>query len=237
MDVPLDVPSDIRESRFYGYLTSAYEYEVEYFASWLLRIAKEFKTALEQSDLKEQPGVPELLAALRLTIDFLESIPDERESRGKPLPEAAGLKELLESIPGEQVSLYSYDRAPSINDLLAAFSKGSGGDDWAIEELVKKGGKGRSALLSVLKKEKNKERLLAAVSMLLIVFRDDQTVAAIQRFLDACDEEIGKEAAILVAAYTSAHSEIASRQRRGRSDLDTTERQIKGTDPGTGRIL
>src|SRR6185437_8224002 len=53
MDVPLDVPSDIRESRFYGYLTSAYEYEVEYFASWLLRIAKEFKTALEQSDLKE----------------------------------------------------------------------------------------------------------------------------------------------------------------------------------------
>ena len=126
MNVPLDVPDDIRQSGFYGCLTAAYECEEEYVCSWILRIAKEFKTALEQPDFKEHPGVPELLAELSSTIDFLESIPDGGVRRRKPILEPAGFEDFLESIPLERVSLYSYDRAPSINELLDACREGSG---------------------------------------------------------------------------------------------------------------
>ncbi|HQU43438.1 MAG TPA: hypothetical protein PK867_11550 [Pirellulales bacterium] len=62
-----------------------------------------------------------------MTIDFLESIPDEQVSRRKPIPRAAGFEDLLESIPLERVSLYSYDRAPSINEILDAWREGSNG--------------------------------------------------------------------------------------------------------------
>lgn len=211
INVPLDVPPEILESRFFGLLTGAYEEEEEYALSWVLRIAKDFKVALEQSDLTQQRGVPKLLASLNSTIDFLESIPDEQASRREPMPEGTGFEDLLESIPLEQVRLHSYDRAPSINEILDALREGSGGDDWAIEELERKGEKGRRDLLSVLKKEKNRNRLLTALELLIVIFRDDQTRAEVQRFVESSgDNEIRQ------AAHT-INEQISTRHRRRNS--------------------
>lgn len=180
MDAPLvKVPADIAGVRLIAELGIAYECEEEYLCSWLVRQGGELRAAVEEAELDREPGVSRFLAALKSAIDFLESVPDET------------------------VAIYSYDRPPTTDDLLDAFAKGNGADDWAIQELAKKSDKGRKALLSVLKKEKNKDRLLAAVSMLLIVFRDDQTVAAIRRIVDTCEDDTGREAAVLLAAYTS----------------------------------
>ncbi len=44
---------------------------------------------------------------------------------------------------------------------------------------------------------------MSAVSMLLILFRDEQTKAAVQKFIDTCETDIGKEASLLLAAYTA----------------------------------
>lgn len=200
MRIPMaNIPVDIRGVRFLTELTGAYDSEEQRLRLWVLRLGRELEAAIEQSDLISQQGVPEFLAELSAATEFLQSIPDE------------------------SVSLYSYDHDATTDELLTAFSE-SGANDWALEEVGGKGEKGRRELLSVLKKEKDKERQLAAISMLLIVFHDDHTLAAIERFLDACDEEIGKEAAKLVAAYTSSHSKVASRQPRRRSDGDNAGR-------------
>lgn len=182
MDAPLvnnSIPPDIRGIRLLHELCGAYEEEEEYNCSWLIRQAKELVATLEQAGFDEAPRVSKLIAELRLVVEFLQPI------------------------SSETVTIYSYDRAPSSGELLTAFMEGSGADDWALEEFQKKGDKGRRALLSLLKKEKDEDRLLAAVSMLLIVFRDEQTVAAVRRFVDTCDDEIGVAAATLLSAYTS----------------------------------
>ena len=135
--------------------------------------------ALQQDDLITRPGVDSFLVALRSVIEFLHSIDDN------------------------SVRLYSYERTPSIDSLVNAFGNGAGADDSALEEVGKKGQSGRKALLSFLKKEQDKRRIMSAISMLLIVFRDDRTIAAIQKFIDACEPDIGKEASLLMTAYTA----------------------------------
>jgi len=180
MDVPLiSVPSDMRGVRLIIELGGAYEHEEEYACSWLIRQAEELTTALRDSGLDKDPDVSKFLAELNLAIDFLEPVSHE------------------------SVLLYSYERAPSIDDLLAAFADGCGADDWALEKLARKGDEGRTALLSVLRKQKNADKLLSAISMLLIVFRDDQTIAAIEQFVEDSGDEIGRAAAMLVSAYTT----------------------------------
>lgn len=219
MNVPLEVPHEIMGARFFCLLTGTYEEEEEYTLSWVLRLAKEFKTALERSDLREQSHVPKLLASLRSTIGFLESIPDEQASRRKPIPEAASFEDLLQSIPDERVILYSYDRAPSINEILDAWREGSNGiDDWAIEELEKKCEKGRRALLSALKKEKNKARLLTALELLIVIFRDDQTRAEVERFVESSgDDEIRQVARAITAQSRRSPPHQQSESRRDNS--------------------
>jgi hypothetical protein len=173
--LPSDLPG---ASMFLAALGGALEAEEEHLRSRLLQFAMDLETALEQSDFKSKGRVPKYLAALRSLIEFLQSAGDN------------------------SVCLYSYERTPSISDLLDAFPRGSGAKDWALEELGKKGEKGRKAMLSVLKKEKNRGRLLSAVSMLLLLFRDEKTIAAVQQFTETCDADTGKVAAVLLAAYT-----------------------------------
>lgn len=185
-----NLPANMRGFEFIQELGGVYEYEEEYVRSWLLRIAKELKTNLEQSDLHKERDVPEFLAALNPAIEFLESI------------------------PGEFVTMYSYDRAPSISEILTASSMGSGGiDDWALEELYKKRDGGRSALLAFLKKEKRKDKVLQAIELLLILFKDQKTRDAVQRFINTCDDDIRQDAAECLAAVTTQLARSASREQ------------------------
>jgi len=180
LNAPLiKIPPDTPGAMFLGALGGAYEYEDEHLRSRLFQFAADLEVALQQRDLITRPGVEAFLVGLRAVMEFLNSV-DENAVR-----------------------LYSYERAPSIEDLLDAFGNGGGADDWALEELGKKGEKGRKALLSVLKKEQDKSKLLAAISMLLIVFRDHQTTTAVQTFIEKCETDIGRDASLLLAAYTA----------------------------------
>jgi hypothetical protein len=179
-DAPLiKIPPDTPGAMFLGAIGGAFEHEEEHLRSRLLQFAADLEVALQQEELNTRRGVGAFLVGLRGVINFLNSV-DENS-----------------------VCLYSYERAPSIEDLLDAFGNGGGADDWALEELEKKGEKGRKALLSTLKKKRDKRKLLAAISMLLIVFLDDQTRAAIQTFIDKCEPDIGQDASLLLAAYTA----------------------------------
>jgi hypothetical protein len=174
------LPRDAPGGMFLAALGGAYEIEEEHLRSRLLQFVMDLETTLGQSDLKSKRGVAKYLAALRSLIEFLQSVSDN------------------------SVYLYSYERAPSINTLLSAFARGGGATDWALEELGTKGEKGRNALLSVLKKEKARDRVLSAISMLLLLYRDNQTITTVQRFIETCDTDTGKAAALLMAAYASS---------------------------------
>lgn len=179
LNAPLiEIPPDTPGAMFLSALGGAYEYEDEHLRSRLLQFAADLEVALHQETLITRPSVEAFLVGLHAVIEFLNSVEENA------------------------VRLYSYERAPSVEDLLDAFGNGGGADDWALDELGNKGEKGRKALLSLLKKEQDKSKILAAISMLLIVFRDDQTTAAVQTFIDKCEEDIGKDASLLLAAYT-----------------------------------
>jgi hypothetical protein len=179
-DAPLiKIPPSTGGALFLAALGGAYEFEEEQLRSRLIRAATELRLSLQQPDLQGGRGVPEFVTGLSAVLDFLNSVDDAT------------------------VLLYSFDRAPSIDDILEAFASGAGANDWALEELGKKGAKGRQLLLSALPNQRAKDRLLAAVSMLLILFRDDATVAEIERFAGSCAPELANDVAQLVAVYTS----------------------------------
>lgn len=175
----IKIPPSTDGALFLAALGSAYEFEEEQLRSRLIQIATNLQLSLRQPELQGGRGVPEFETSLSAVLDFLNSVDDAT------------------------VLLYSFDRAPSIDDLLEAFASGAGANDWALEELGKKGAKGRQLLLSALQKQQAKDRLLAAVSMLLIVFRDDATVAEIQRLAQNCTPQLANDVAQLIAIYAS----------------------------------
>lgn len=175
-----DLPREVAMSTFLCMLVRAYGDEDEYFRASIRQDAAHLRKGLESPEFLAHRGVAKLVRSLDALLEFIDSTTEPT------------------------LCFYSYDRSPSINDILDAFAKGGGADDWAIEELASRGGKGRTALLKVLEKDEDRDRLLAAVSMLLISFRDDRTIAAVRRFVDTCDPNVGESAAVLLAAYTSA---------------------------------
>ncbi|MDB5344518.1 MAG: hypothetical protein JWP89_2895 [Schlesneria sp.] len=179
-DAPLiKIPPSTEGAQFLAALGGAYEFEEEQLRSHLIQAATELRLSLQQPDLQGGRGVPEFVTSLSAVLDFLNSVDDAT------------------------VLLYSFDSAPSIDDVLEAFASGAGANDWALEEIGNKGTEGRQLLLSALQQQLPKDRLLAAVSMLLILFRDEATIAEAKRFAHSCAPEIANEVAQLVAAYTS----------------------------------
>lgn len=162
-------------------LGQSYECEEEVYRLWLIRNADDLKSALE-ADVEPPPNASRFVAGLKLLLEFLSSIPDDA------------------------VFVYSYDRAP-IPVLLDAFRIGGGMSEWALEDLRKRGEKGCLALRKLLQKEKDPDRLLAAISMLLMLDRGEETIAAIQKMMLRCDPETGKHAAALLQGIdeTSSH--------------------------------
>lgn len=109
----------------------------------------------------------------------------------------------LESIPPQYVTLYSYDTAPTIRQILKEFSEGGGGDDWAIEEIGRKGEKGKSELLTVLDNRRMRTSFNAAVQMLLLCFPGDDTREAVMKCIERHPEKDRDELLMVVAAFGS----------------------------------
>ena len=163
-------------------LGQSYECEEEIYRLWLIRNANELKAALE-AEVEPPSNVSKFVAGLKSLLEFLSSIPDDA------------------------VFVYSYDRAP-IPVLLDAFRIGGGLSEWALEDLRKRGEKGRVALRKVLQKGKDIDQLLAAVSMLLMLDRREETIAAVQELINRFDPETGKR----VAALLRSIEELSSRR-------------------------
>jgi len=113
------------------------------------------------------------------------------------LPDAIAF---LERVDEHQVRLYSYDKLPTLRELLQAFSEAGGGDDWAIEELGRQGADGRAQLIDALEDRKLRKYVPAIVQLLILLHRDAETDEILDRFLEAQPEGAQKSELVLVAA-------------------------------------
>lgn len=173
----ISVPTGTPGSDFFGCRGGSYGYVESILRGRLLQFVEDLNDSLHEPEFVSRKDVKVFLKSLESLIEFLHSQTEN------------------------SVYLFSYDGTPSLSDLLRAFSEGNGADDWALEEMAKRGEKGRKALLTRLKKEKERSNILAAISMLLILFRDEQTVTSVKKFIDNQESEIGAEASLLLAAY------------------------------------
>ncbi len=171
------VSPQIPGGKFLSALGGAYEYEADHTIATLVDRATTLRAALEEPDHPNTPAIAKFLAQLVPLLEFLNGSSET------------------------SVRLYSYDRRPSVNDLLDAFAEGAGGDDWALDEIAKTGDKGRRELIKVLKNNSSSDRHLSAVSMLLIVFSGAATTKAIEEFIGTAEQTAGIQAAQLIAAY------------------------------------
>jgi hypothetical protein len=111
---------------------------------------------------------------------------------------------LLERVESRKV-LFSYDKPPTLRDLLQAFSEGGGADDWAIEELGRQGAAGRALLIDALENRRLRKYLPAIIQLLLLLHPDEETRDVLYRFLDALPDGLEKyELLTLSTAYQRA---------------------------------
>lgn len=118
------------------------------------------------------------------------------------LPEAlAECIAFLESIPDAQITLFSFDAPPTLRDLVREFEEGSGGDDWAIEEICEKGSRWKGELLDALKDKRFAKHRATLVQLLLICFPDAETRNAVMVWVHGLPEKTRSELLVLVATY------------------------------------
>jgi hypothetical protein len=117
---------------------------------------------------------------------------------------ASRLERLLRFLKGcdaHSVRLYSYEKPPTLDELLAAGTSGGGADDWAMEEVLKRGGKMIPKLEAVLGDADRSRQHLSAVRFLIFCFPGSASREIVRRFVaSAGDTEEKRGAAILLAA-------------------------------------
>jgi hypothetical protein len=105
----------------------------------------------------------------------------------------------------QSVQLYFYEKAPTLDELLAADASGGGADDWAMEEALKRGGKMIPKLEAVLGDANRSRQHLSAVRFLLFCFPGSASREIVRRFVaSAGDTEEKRGAAFLLAATDPA---------------------------------
>lgn len=110
--------------------------------------------------------------------------------------------DFLEAVADQEVSLYSYDTLPSLRTILDNYTDGCGGDDWAIEEISRRGNEGRAELLDAITNSRYHKRCGAIVQLLLLCFPGDDTREAVMNTLAQLPDEGGNELQMLVKAFT-----------------------------------
>ncbi|MCA9099672.1 MAG: hypothetical protein KDA63_00890 [Planctomycetales bacterium] len=120
--------------------------------------------------------------------------------------------EFLDSVSDVKVTLYSYDVAPSLRDVLQYYAEGGGGEDWALDVCNQGGDKWRQDLIGALSEPELQQYLGSTIQLLLLCFSDTETRSAIMAAIDRQPETDRNSLALLYAAYTQAIDNSTSSQ-------------------------
>jgi hypothetical protein len=114
----------------------------------------------------------------------------------------------LESLFDEQIRLYSYDRAPTLHEILEEMSEGSGGDDFAVEEVHRRGPETRAELLKALSENSLRKFRPAIIQLLLLCFSGHETTKAIELFVEQQPAKERNAYLVLLAAFAQATTRL-----------------------------
>lgn len=162
---------------FLTMLGGAYECETEYGVSDVVREATNLLAVLQDASSEFHVAAPKFIASLE------------------------GLLRFLQGCDAPRVRLYSYEKPQTLDELLAAGAVGGGPDDWAMEEVFKRGAKMIPKLEAVLADPARSRQHLAAVRFLLFCFPGGAGREVVRRFAESAgDTEEKRGAATLLAA-------------------------------------
>lgn len=120
------------------------------------------------------------------------------------LPETlADCISFLESVPDNVIDLFSFDKPPTLQDLLREFEEGSGGNDWAIEEVGRNAAKWQGELLAAVTDKQFSKHRAGVVHLLLICFPDAKTRMTVVEAIHGLPKKAQTELLTLVEAYAS----------------------------------
>jgi hypothetical protein len=123
--------------------------------------------------------------------------------------ELASLIRFLEAAPDAAVRVYSYDKTPTLTDILREAAEGSGGDYWAGEELSRLGESGKRQLLEALGQSRYRKHRGTIIGLLFTVFPSRDTREAVESFIAQQPEGRAKtEYLALFAAFAAASAQF-----------------------------
>lgn len=100
--------------------------------------------------------------------------------------------EFLDSVPDQTIRLFSYDRMPTLRQILDEMIEGFGGDDFAIEEICRRGAETRAELLSALNNQSLRKYRAAIIQLLLLCYPSDPTRMAIEHSSKSSPRKIAR---------------------------------------------
>jgi hypothetical protein len=133
---------------------------------------------------------------------LLASLQGSKRHTEKFVSELQRLIAFLRDSDSESVILYSFEDVPTLEDLLAAETQGFGGDDWAMEEVHKRGEAIVPELGAVLADPKKHQYHLSVVRLLLFCFPGIESRKLIERFIESPGDTEEKKGAAMLLAVT-----------------------------------
>jgi hypothetical protein len=102
------------------------------------------------------------------------------------------LIEFLKEILDKEICVRVVWRKPSIMDLVRAYERGFGEDDWAEEELEKRGDEAKTALLEILKDPRMSKHYGSIAMLLLTCFPSPESKKAVEQLIEKETDEYAK---------------------------------------------
>jgi hypothetical protein len=166
---------------FLGMLGGAYECETEERVQKVIREAALLLDVLQDASSEFHVSAPKFALCLERLLRFLHDC------------------------NAQSVRLYSYEKPPTLDELLEAEMSGGGADDWAMEEVHRRGDKMIPKLEAVLGNVDRSRYHLSAVRFLLFCFPGNASREIVRRFVaSGGDTQEKRGAAILLAATEPA---------------------------------
>jgi hypothetical protein len=166
-------------------LGKAYEDKTECLRRGLLDMARDLHVVVTDPTTPHYSPNPEFAVELLEVIGFLESASDRR------------------------IRLYSYEKQPGIEEILDLHAQGGGASDWALEVVADRGQKACAALKTLLQRASTTSRHLSAIAILMLVFPGEETLEAVDQFINGCDEQNTKQQAVVLReAYRQSRDSL-----------------------------
>jgi hypothetical protein len=169
-------------AQFLALIGGAYEYEMEECVGILHREASMLLEAIRDPSSEFYVSAPDVVSELERLVAFLSTL--DRS---------------------EVVSLYSFDRTPTLDDLLAAERQRDGANDWAMEQVQRRGTSLIPKLCAILEDDARSGDHLSAVRFLLFCFPGNESRRIVQQFSQSdspTDAKLGAAALLAATAQT-----------------------------------